>query len=128
MLTLNDAHASDVNVISWNKMEPLIVSGGDDGYLKVWDLRQFKVCFSELLDSYYNYLNLEVIICSNIVQNESAVAIFKHHTDAVTTVEWHPSDSSVFASGGEDNQISLWDLSVERDDELSTEEIKVLLG
>lgn len=53
------------------------------------------------------------------------MATFKHHTEPVTTVEWHPSDSSVFASGGEDNQISLWDLSVERDDELNSEEIQV---
>jgi ribosome assembly protein RRB1 len=48
MLTVNDAHTNDINVISWNKMEPLIVSGGDDGYLKVWDLRQFKVRIREI--------------------------------------------------------------------------------
>lgn len=44
------------------------------------------------------------------------MAIFKHHTEPVTSVEWHPSDSAVFASSGEDNQIAQWDLSVERDD------------
>lgn len=47
MLTIVNAHDNDINVINWNKKEPLIVSGGDDGKLMIWDLRQFKVyiCF-----------------------------------------------------------------------------------
>lgn len=61
------------------------------------------------------------------LQKDSAVAIFKHHTEPVTTVQWHPSDSSVFASGGEDNQIAIWDLAVERDCELNEEELKVFI-
>jgi ribosome assembly protein RRB1 len=38
-----EAHDQDVNVISWNKgVEYLLLSGGDEGGLKVWDLRMFK--------------------------------------------------------------------------------------
>lgn len=43
MLTTATAHDGDVNVINWSRREPFLLSGGDDGALKVWDLRQFKV-------------------------------------------------------------------------------------
>ena len=45
-----------------------------------------------------------------------SVALFKHNTGPITSVEWHPTDSSVFAASSEDNQVTLWDLAVERDD------------
>ncbi|KAG5680762.1 hypothetical protein PVAND_010249 [Polypedilum vanderplanki] len=94
MLTTDNAHDSDVNVISWNKSEPFIASGGDDGVLKVWDLRSF--------------------------QSKTPIATFKHHTNHITTVEWNPLDSTVLASGGDDDQIAIWDLSVEKDDNEQT--------
>ncbi|XP_056126373.1 glutamate-rich WD repeat-containing protein 1 [Rhinichthys klamathensis goyatoka] len=87
MLSANEAHSSDVNVISWNRTEPFILSGGDDGLLKVWDLRQF--------------------------QSGHPVASFKQHSAPVTSVQWSPVDSSVFAASGADDVISQWDLSVE---------------
>lgn len=101
MLACENAHESDINVISWNKNEPLIVSGGDDAVINVWDLRQF--------------------------QNKTPVATFKHHTKPVTTIEWHPTDSSVFASGGADDQIALWDLAVEKDTEVEASHVEETL-
>ncbi|EKD03703.1 ribosome biogenesis-related protein [Trichosporon asahii var. asahii CBS 8904] len=84
------AHDDDVNVISWNKnVDYLLVSGGDEGGLKVWDLRMFK----------------------------GPVAHFTWHTAPITSVEWHPTDPSVFAASGSDDQVTLWDLSVEPDEE-----------
>lgn len=41
--TVANAHDSDVNVISWNTTEPFLLSGGDDGELKVWDLKLIQV-------------------------------------------------------------------------------------
>nr|XP_060636372.1 glutamate-rich WD repeat-containing protein 1 [Anolis sagrei ordinatus] len=96
MLTSSQAHDADVNVISWNRNEPFIVSGGDDGALKIWDLRQF--------------------------QKGSAVATFKQHTAPITSVEWHPTDSGVFAASGADDQVTQWDLAVERDEESEAED------
>lgn len=45
------------------------------------------------------------------------VADFSWHTAPVTSVEWHPTDSSVFAASGSDDQLTLWDLSVEHDED-----------
>ncbi|XP_063902032.1 glutamate-rich WD repeat-containing protein 1-like [Zophobas morio] len=92
------AHQCDVNVISWNKLVSyLLVSGGDDGEFKVWDLRTFGA-------------------------KALPIATFKWHTDAITSVEWHPCDESVLAVSGADDQISLWDLSLEEDYEVSSPE------
>ncbi|XP_041038294.1 glutamate-rich WD repeat-containing protein 1 [Carcharodon carcharias] len=91
MLANEGAHATDVNVLSWNRREPFLVSGGDDGLLKVWDLRLFR--------------------------DGVSVATFKQHSGPVTSVEWHPTEGSVLAASGADNQITQWDLSVERDQE-----------
>lgn len=94
MITSAGTHTADINVISWNRKETqFLVSGGDDGLVCVWDLRNF----------------------SNS-SNSKPVAIFKQHAAPVTTVEWHPDEATVLASGGADNQIAQWDLSVEADD------------
>ncbi|PSN33443.1 Glutamate-rich WD repeat-containing protein 1 [Blattella germanica] len=51
-----------------------------------------------------------------------------HESDVnpVTTVEWHPSEASVFASGGADDQIALWDLALERDEDDCEADVKDL--
>lgn len=62
------------------------------------------------------------------MQDGKAVATFKHHTGPVTTVEWHPTEPTVLASGGEDDQIALWDLSVERDEEVNQDDVEVTIS
>ncbi|KAF7290496.1 Glutamate-rich WD repeat-containing protein [Mycena kentingensis (nom. inval.)] len=91
--SIDAAHESDVNVISWNKSQQyLLLSGGDDGGLKIWDLR-------------------------NIKARGAPPVSFDWHKAPITSVEWHPTDNTAFAASGEDNQVSLWDISVEPDDD-----------
>ena len=60
------------------------------------------------------YWSVYLLFHSHITRGDP-VAVFKHHTRPITSLEWHPSDNSVFASSGEDDQVVQWDLSVEAD-------------
>jgi ribosome assembly protein RRB1 len=44
-------------------------------------------------------------------------ATFHWHTRAITSIEWHPFESSMLAASGADDQLTLWDLALERDAE-----------
>ncbi|XP_006454036.1 hypothetical protein AGABI2DRAFT_213648 [Agaricus bisporus var. bisporus H97] len=93
------AHESDVNVISWNRTTTnLLVSGGDDGGIKAWDLRNVKKKGSGEPDP-------------------TPVAHFAWHSKPITSIEWHPTEDSIFAASGADDQVTLWDLAVEHDTE-----------
>jgi WD40 repeat protein len=70
-------------------------------------------------------LFLVICVVHSLWQSGSPVATFKHHTQPVTTVEWHPTEATLFASGGCDDQIALWDLALERDTEDCKDDIKV---
>lgn len=95
-------HESDVNVISWNRnVSYLLASGADDGSFKTWDLRNFTDMKAGGFESTLS----------------TPVATFKWHIAPITSIEWHPSESSVLAVSGADDQISLWDFAVERDQE-----------
>ncbi|PWN47269.1 WD40 repeat-like protein [Violaceomyces palustris] len=97
VIAVDEAHEQDVNVISWNRgTDYLLLSGGDEGGLNVWDLRSFK---------------------ANTGTKPSPVAAFRWHTAPISSVEWHPTEDSVFAASGRDDQVTLWDLSVEEDEE-----------
>ncbi|KAI7868744.1 WD40-repeat-containing domain protein [Spinellus fusiger] len=92
------ASGTDVNVITWNKKASyLLASGHDDGIFSVWDLRMFQSAGKGAAPT--------------------PVATFKWHNAPITSIEWHPTEESVLAVAGADDQLTLWDLSVEPDTE-----------
>jgi ribosome assembly protein RRB1 len=89
------AHDTDVNVISWNReTQYMLASGGDDGHLRVWDMR-------------------------NLQQTSPAqpVANFTSHRGPITSVEWAPFEASMIQTTSADDTLAVWDLAVERDPE-----------
>lgn len=90
-INLDDAHSDDVNVISWNRnVGYLLASASDDGSFKVWDLRAFR--------------------------KGVTLANFTYHKGPITSIEWAPHDESVLCVSSADDQVTIWDLSVEADD------------
>ncbi|KAJ3332797.1 ribosome biosynthesis protein rrb1 [Blyttiomyces sp. JEL0837] len=93
------AHDSDVNVITWNRLsDSLLASGSDSGDFSVWDLSF-------------------VAQCRQSNQLPTPAATFKWHQKPITSIEWHPTESSMLAVAGADDQVTLWDLALERDAE-----------
>lgn len=45
------------------------------------------------------------------------MASFTWHSAPITSIEWHPTEDSIFAASGADDQVTLWDLGVEQDDD-----------
>lgn len=87
---------ADVNVASWNRLvSNLLVTGGDDGTISVWDLRQF-----------------------SSKAETPPLARFTCHKTPITSVEWHPTDESMLAVSDTVGAY-IYDLSVEEDTQTS---------
>lgn len=60
----------------------------------------------------------EMLFFSSSTQGTpNSVASFDWHSEPITSVEWHPSEESCFAASSADNSVTLWDLSVEQDED-----------
>ncbi|KAL2475623.1 Transducin family protein/WD-40 repeat family protein [Abeliophyllum distichum] len=90
-------HKADVNVITWNRLAScMLASGSDVGTFSIRDLRLLK-------------------------EGDSVVAHFEYHKHPITSIEWSPHEASTLAVSSADNQLTIWDLSLERDEEEETE-------
>ena len=95
---------ADVNVASWNRLVTnLLATGGDDGTLSVWDLRQFSSSSPTTSAK-----------PSSTTTTTPPLARFTCHKTPITSVEWHPTDESMLAVSDTVGAY-IYDLSVEED-------------
>ncbi|KAI9394295.1 hypothetical protein POPTR_005G074400v4 [Populus trichocarpa] len=95
------AHNADVNVISWNRLASvMLASGSDDGTFSIRDLR---------------------LLSPKSEEDKSLVAHFQYHKHPITSIEWSPHEASTLSVSSSDNQLTIWDLSLEKDEEEEAE-------
>eukprot|EP01127_Copromyxa_protea_P019061 TRINITY_DN6104_c0_g1_i1.p1 TRINITY_DN6104_c0_g1~~TRINITY_DN6104_c0_g1_i1.p1 ORF type:complete len:413 (-),score=74.46 TRINITY_DN6104_c0_g1_i1:76-1314(-) len=83
-------HTEGINCLSFNPFnEWLILTGGGDNIVGLWDLRNLK-------EPLYK---------------------FKYHQDGVYNVQWAPFYETIFASGGPDGTVAVWDVGKIETDE-----------
>lgn len=91
------AHDADVNVISWNRLAScMLASGSDDGSFSIRDLRMLK-------------------------DGNAVVAHFTYHKHPITSIQWSPHEQSTLAVTSADHQLTIWDLTLEKDTEEEAE-------
>ena len=76
------AHNEDTNCIAFNPHnETLVATGGSDGVVKLWDLRNLSQSMHECIG----------------------------HKEGVYQLSWSPFEEAVLASSGEDRRVIIWD-------------------
>lgn len=121
-------HARAVNALDFSPHTPsLLLSGSQDGLLKVWDLRKNNSkavmtisgnadAVRDLQFSLHNKTKLVGIFDSGVIKKWDLRSPAQYerklnaHTGPGLSIDWHPTLDYV-ASGGRDKQIQVWNIS-----------------
>lgn len=87
--------------MSWNTDTKFLLASGDDrGEFKIWDMRML----GEAKGSSSN-------------KQLEAITKIRWHTAAITSIQFEPREASVLAVASADNKLTIWDFSVEADEQ-----------
>ena len=133
------SHEQMINRISWNHFQPnILASCSQDRTLKLWDIKNaickdsksidnnkispkpiMKIDSKEKLRDCQFSPKVEWYLLASCINGEimlfdtrktaEKVRTFDHFDD-VLTVDWHPSQSNVFCSGGMDRNLYIWNI------------------
>eukprot|EP00474_Spongospora_subterranea_P005429 CRZ05887.1 hypothetical protein [Spongospora subterranea] len=119
-------HSRAVNRVSWSPSDPILLSGSQDGSVKLWDIRVRDACqitfaghCGPVRDVQWSHLNANVFasgLDTGLIQiwdfrkNLKPENELSAHQGLVMAIEWHCNERHVLASGGRDRQLKIWDL------------------
>lgn len=93
VFTLDKAHDKDINCTGWKASSgaEMIATGSDDCSVKIWDPRF-------------------------MTNSNSTIANIQYHKEPITALCWDPLSPCQLSVTSEDNRLSIWDFSVEPDE------------
>jgi ribosome assembly protein RRB1 len=91
------------------------VSGADDGSFKIWDLKNFR---ADAPVAHFKWHRAQITGTKHISLLIVCCCIGLYYVFGLAGVQWHPHEESTLAVASADDSISIWDMSLEPDNEV----------
>ena len=120
-------HRSDVKSCEWNPYRNIVVSGGKDQLIEIWDPNSGMTI--QTLHSHNNSINRirfnqngnwiisaskDHTVKVTDIRMMKELQMCKGHDFEVNTVRWHPEHEDIFCSAGADQKIIYWKIGQEK--------------
>ncbi|KAJ0420482.1 WD40-repeat-containing domain protein [Aspergillus carlsbadensis] len=135
----NNAHDGVTSLGTYDASKQLVITGGRDGKMKLWDLRNGKNTAVVAVETSNQSPVLSTASCSETNSIVAGTELFSHqaivsfwdvrspnqphlqyvesHNDDVTELQYHPTRHNILLSGSTDGLVNIYDTTITDEDE-----------